>query len=204
MSAQSRRLPRLLRGLAIVLLVPFGLYLASAAVLGRVPVNAGWTEPEKGITIFIQSNGVHTGIVLPAGPGRWQAFGWGDRKFYLNTPEWRDLRPGTALAALVGSGDTLVHVDDLGDFLPDTNWRPLRLRRHEFDRLSAYVAVTFEPGGRAIAGYAANDRFYPARGRYSAFNTCNVWVGRGLAKAGVRTGAWTVFASDVMRWVPEP
>lgn len=204
MSAQSRRFRYLLRALAIALLVPAGLYLAAATILGRVPVNNGWTEPPTGITIFVQTNGVHSGIVLPDGPGRWRAFGWGDRSFYLETPTWRDIRPITVISALAGSGRTVVHVDRLGAFLPDENWRPLRLRPSEYAQLVRYVANTLEPGGRAIPGYGPDDSFYPARGRYSAFVTCNVWVSRGLTQAGVRTGLWTPFEADVMRWVPVP
>ena len=196
------RWQNLLRWTAFALLVPVGLYLFAALILARVPVNSDWTEPETGITIFVQSNGAHTGIVLPAGPGRWRAYGWGDRDFYLNTPRWQDIRPGTAISALVGSGDTLIHVDDLGPFIPDENWRPVRLRPHEYARLRRFIAATLAPGGRPVAGYTPADRFYPARGRYSALTTCNVWTGRALRTAGVRTGLWTPFADDVMRWAP--
>ncbi len=198
------RWQNLLRWVVIGVLVPVGVYLLAALVLARVPVNAGWTEPATGVTIFVQSNGVHTGIVLPAGTDRWHAYGWGDRAFYLETPRWQDLRPTTAAKALIGSGDTVVHVDELGPFLADDNWRPLRLRPAEYARLRQFIAASLVPGGRAIAGYTPSDRFYPARGRYSAIITCNVWTARALAAAGVKTGLWTPFAGDVMRWVPRP
>ena len=197
----------LIRAVPMFVLIPFGFYLLAAAVFGHIPANPNWREPDAresgAITIFVQSNGVHTGVVLPAGLGTWRAYGWGDRDFYLDTPRWQDIRPGTALSALVGSGDTLVHVDDLDDFLPDENWRPLRLRAHEYARLRAYIGATLRPGP-SISGYTARDRFYPARGRYSALVTCNVWTGRAIRAAGVRTGIWTPFADDVMRWVPPP
>ncbi len=189
--------------LALIILVPLGLYLAAAAILGHTPANPDWREPETGVTIFIQTNGVHTGIVLPSGPGRWRAYGWGDRDFYRNTPRWQDMRPGTVLSALIGSGSTVVHVDELGDFIADENWRPLRLRAAEYARLRTYIAATLRPGPPE-SGYTPYDRFYPARGRYSALVTCNVWTGGALKAAGVRTGIWTPFAGDVMRWVPAP
>lgn len=204
MGEPSRRIVCLLRIIAVMLLVPLGTYLAAAAVLGRIPVNDSWREPVQGITIFIQTNGVHTGIVLPDGPGRWRAFGWGDRTFYLSTPTWRDIRPAAVIAALAGSGETVVHIDRLNDFAPDANWRPLRLREDEYRRLRTYIAATLAPGGKAIPGYGPEDSFYPARGRYSAINTCNAWVSRGLANAGIRTGRWTPLEADVMRWVPLP
>jgi Protein of unknown function (DUF2459) len=204
MGEQSRRIRALFRRVAIALFVPVGVYLGAAAILGRVPVNPGWTEPAQGITIFVQTNGVHTGIVLPAGPHRWRAFGWGNRAFYLDTPTWAEARAATILRALTGQGPTVVHIDELGDFAADANWRPLRLRPDEYRRLRAAIAETFEPGGQPIPGYGPQDRFYPGRGAYSAFVTCNVWTSRTLARAGVRTGWWTPFESDVMRWVPVP
>ncbi len=193
-----------IRALLALLLAPLGLYLGAAAILGHVPANADWREPEVGVTIYVQSNGVHTGIVLPAGPGKWRSYGWGDRAFYLGTPRWQDIRPATLIAALLGSDTTLVHVDDLDDFVADEYWRPLKLRPGEYARLRAFIATSFAPGGAPIAGYTTRDRFYPARGRYSAVTTCNVWTGNALRTAGVRVGVWTPFAGDVMRWVPVP
>ena len=195
---------RFIRQIASVAGITVGLYFAAAAILGHVPVNAAWREPREGITIYVQTNGVHTGVVLPAAPHRWRAYGWGDRDFYLNTPRWQDIRPGTLIAALIGSPNTLVHVDELGDFEPDENWRPLRLRPDEYARLRAFVAATFAPHPQRLPGYTTTDSFYTARGRYSALRTCNVWTGEALRTAGVRTGVWTPFASDVMRWIPRP
>ncbi len=213
----------LLRLFAIAVLVPFGLFLGSAALLGRMPANNGWTEPAGGVTIYVITNGVHSGLVLPvntagidwrvltpagdlpdpAQTGDWRAFGWGDRDVYLNTPDWAHLKPATALAALVGSGRTVIHVDHWRAFVPDASVRPLRLRAAEYRRLAAFVAASFADRRATMPGYGANDVFYAARGHYNAFHTCNTWVGAALASAGVRTGLWTVFESDVMRWVPD-
>ena len=204
MPAQSRLLPRFFRALVILLLVPLGTYLAAALILGHLPANAAWHEPDRGITIFVQTNGVHTGIVLPAGPHRWRAYGWGDRRFYIDTPTWREARLGTIMTALTGGGPTVVHVDRLGDFVADENWRPLRLRPAEYRRLAAFIGATFAAHPAVAPGYTPDDSFYAARGRYSAVNTCNVWTGNALRAAGVRMGWWTPFASDVMRWVPAP
>jgi len=199
---------KLIRAVLAIVLIPFGLYLGAALVLEHVPTNAHWREPgasELGaITIYVQSNGVHTGIVLPAGPGKWRAYGWGDREFYLNTPRWQDIRPATLVAALVGSETTLVHVDELDDFVADDYWRPLRLRPQEYTRLRQFISASFAPGGKPILGYTPRDRFYPGRGRYSVMTTCNVWTGRALKAAGIRVGIWTPFAGNVMRWIAIP
>lgn len=209
------------RLLAALALAPL-LYLAAGAVGGAIPRNPGWVAPDDGITIFVATNGVHSGIVVPAvGPdmdwrtivrpshladprsaGQWLWFGWGDRDFYLNTPRWADLSPATVLRAAIGSDATLIHVDHLA--APYDDARPLRISRDQYRRLVAGLRGSFAlaPDGRAvpIRGYGAWDVFYPARGRYSAIATCNAWTGRLLGDAGVRVGVWTPFSATVMQW----
>jgi hypothetical protein len=41
------------------------LYLAAAWIGSTLPRNSGWVEPDSGITIIVETNGVHTGIVMP-------------------------------------------------------------------------------------------------------------------------------------------
>lgn len=217
MRPQSRRL-------IAMLLAPVGLYFAAAGMLSHVPVNVEWREPADGVTIYLASNGVHTGIVLPvaaagidwrgrvrasdlADPGlagQWLLFGWGDRDFYLNTPTWADVRFGTAVSALIGSGQTLVHVDHFDDFYADADMRPLRLTSEEYARLAEFIENSFAESGDVIPGYAARDVFYAGRGRYSALRTCNVWTGNALKAAGVRTAVWSPFSGGIMRWAEVP
>jgi len=212
------------RIVAAFVLIPIGIYLVAAAILGHIPANADWREPTAGTTIFIQTNGVHTGIVMPvaaqgidwrdrvrasdlpdpSGAGQWLAFGWGDRGFYIDTPTWRQARLSTIATALIGSGATVIHVDHLGAFSADENWRPLRLRPAEYRRLAAFIAATFADGHRVTPGYTPRDVFYPATGHYSALRTCNAWTGEALRHAGIRMGKWTPLEADVMRWVPFP
>jgi uncharacterized protein (TIGR02117 family) len=209
------------RLLAALALAPL-LYLGAGAVGGAIPRNAAWVEPDDGVTIFVATNGIHSGVVLPAitadmdwrtivrpshladprAAGQWLWFGWGDRDFYLNTPTWAELSAATVLRAAIGSDATLIHVDHLA--APYDDARPVRLSRDQYRRLVAGLRASFDlrPDGTAvpIRGYGAWDVFYPARGRYSAFTTCNAWTGRLLGDAGVRVGAWTPFSATVMQW----
>lgn len=212
----------MIRRLSKLLLLAPLLYLAAGAVGGSIPRNAGWEEPADGVTIFIATNGVHSGVIVPAMSadmdwrtivkpshladpryaGRWLWFGWGDRDFYLNTPSWADVSVLTVLRAGLGSGETLVHVDHLQQPFDDA--RPVTITRDQYRRLVAGLRATLAPtpDGRAtpIPGYAAWDVFYPARGRYSAITTCNAWTGQLLADAGVKVGMWTPFSATVMQW----
>lgn len=209
-----------LKRVLAVLVAPLFTYLLVALLGSHLPRNAAWQAPASGITIHIATNGHHTGLILPAADagvdwallvrpedlpdpgryGRYLLFGWGDRDFYLNTPTWADLRPVTALSAIIGSGGSLVHVDHLDRPEEAVTVRAITLRPAEYRRLVRFITARFEPGGRAIPGYGAADVFYPARGRYSLFYTCNSWTADALAEAGVRVALWSPFSGGVMRW----
>jgi uncharacterized protein (TIGR02117 family) len=214
------------RRLVLIALAPVAAYLAAAFAGSHIPVNPDWQqgEPDLGVTIHITDNGWHTGLILPvraAGinlsrhfpaddlpdpekAGQWLIFGWGDRTFYLETPTWSDLRPSTAIAAVAGSGETLLHVDHVD--LPDEAYapRPIRLSEAEYRKLATALIHTAQPNFEPIKGYGARDIFYPAKGRYSLIRTCNVWTRDLLAGAGVKIGWWTPFSGGVMRWFPAP
>ena len=210
--------------LAALVAVPI-LYFLAALILGVVPRNAGWTDAEQGITIFVRTNGVHTWLLVPKvtpqmdwrplvpgehlkeprwGGGDHVAFGYGNRTFYLETPTWGDLTMKNAFLAAFGQGRTLMHADH--DHRPQANehQRPIRLRPEEYSRLVGYIRGTFQADGegRAIPligrGYGQSDMFYEAVGPYSALYTCNEWTGRALRHAGVRTGVWTPLSQSIM------
>jgi uncharacterized protein (TIGR02117 family) len=219
-SAMPRRL------LAITLFGGPALLLAypvAGLVGGAIPSNAGWAPPETGITIYVESNGVHTGIVMPklaAGvdwrgvfPGRdlvdpryaghdHVSIGWGERDFYLETRTWADLKLSTVAAAAFGSDRTLIHVDHVPQPAPDHELRRIVVRPAEYRRIAAYVRASLVDDGERHRGYFRYDAFYEARGRYDAVHTCNAWVGQALRFAGIRIGTWTPFPATVMWWFP--
>jgi uncharacterized protein (TIGR02117 family) len=204
-------------GIAVLLV----LYIAAGLIGGAMPVNRGWRPPAQGVRIFVESNGVHTGIVVPkvAAGIDWRdlarpehladpryarhpylSFGWGDRAFYLETATWADVKPATVLAAATGSGDTLVHLDHLPALRVGPDVRSLVLRPEEYRRLAAFIRATVADRPARHPGYGPYDAFYEARGRYSARRTCNAWTGEALAAAGVRVGWWTPFPETVLWW----
>lgn len=221
-----RRVLRL--GLAI-LLAPIALpavYLL-AALLGTLPLSRG--VPAEGpatVTVFVVSNGAHVDILVPMRSpamdwGDWlrpedfpegnptlavyAGFGWGDRDFYLNTPNWSDLTPASALRALFASRGSLVHVALwYGTPLPGDSVRSLRLDAAAYARLVDGLKAGFatDEAGRPqpIPGrrYGPADAFYEGRGRYSLVLTCNEWAGRQLRTAGVTLGWWTPLPFGLM------
>lgn len=212
---------RVAKAFAAAIALPILGYAASGLIGGAIPVNAAWRAPTQGVTIYVESNGVHTGIVVPkiAAGIDWRpfapardladpryaafdhvAFGWGERAFFLETKTWADVKPRTILAAAIGSEATLIHVEHLPRPITGDDVRAVVLRPEEYRRLAAYIAASFAPHPRHYGGYARHDTFYDAGGRYDAIRTCNTWTGQALRTAGVRVGAWTPFPITVMRW----
>lgn len=211
----NRWIGRIAATLATVLIA----YGIAGLVGGAWPTHRDWQSPAEGIEIFVESNGIHTGLVLPkqaagvdwrglfppgdlADPrfGGWDhlVIGWGERTFYLETPHWADVRPATIMTAALGSRRTLLHVEHVPRPVPDANIRRLLLRPEEYRRLSAFIRASLAPGAARYPGYGSDDVFYESNGYYSALRTCNAWTGDALRHAGVRVGRWTPFPATLL------
>jgi uncharacterized protein (TIGR02117 family) len=181
------------------------------------------TPPEAGgFTVYLRTNGVHAELVLPAAAPydwraelppaevvdaarrarspalEWIAFGWGDRDFFIRTRTWADLRVGTAASALLGLGPSAMYVEYLAR-PQDYRGQRVDVSPAQYARLVAGLRAGFarDAAGRPRRiddpGYFDTDAFYEGTGRYTAWLTCNEWVRRVLAAAGVRTAAWAPF-----------
>ena len=222
---QMKRRRRIKRGwgrkAALGLLAIPAFYLLAALIGSLIPVNRGWTEPARGITIYIADNGVHADLIMPVnaagldwGPlvpssdmaappsdARWIAFGAGERHVYLDTPAWSDLTARTAWAGVAG-GSRVIHVEYVSD--PAYSARELRITPEQYRRLWAGVRASFalDRSGRPTLighpGYGPADAFYDGIGRASAIDTCNQWVASRLRLAGVKAPLWSPFVEGLV------
>ncbi len=218
-----------------------GVYFAFL-LLGFVPVNLDYEPPSKGaVRIFIRSNEVHTDLVVPIqhdGAGidwrelfppehfsadvrrdEYVAIGWGNRRFFVETPRWADFKISAALGALFWPSESVLHVEYMTTATPGSTLHAVELSPEQYRELADFVESTIarsgavkgipnSPSGKTPAklattvSYHARDRFYGSTGRYHLFNTCNQWTGRGLKRAGVPTGIWTPLKPQVLLWLP--
>ena len=233
-----RRLRRLLRWVlrslgAFALLV--GLYVALGFGLAAIPVAGAPPEPGTPIEIAIFTSPVHTDLVVPVRTDAidWRAwlpagaftgatghfthvsFGWGDRGFYLETPNWSDLKVMTALTAVSGLGATAVHVEFHPPPRSYSNTPEFRMTHasvgpQQYRRLVEFLQQSFQRdaagGPLPIAArgywYDGRDAFFEARGSYSLFRTCNTWTCEGLQVAGLPVPWWSPFPGAVTQHLP--
>lgn len=207
-----RYVRRFLIGIAAFLIV----YIAFVFILSYIPVN---TDAVKGrdVTIFVQTNGVHTDIVVPVKNDSkdwtkdipysqtkandtvagYVAFGWGDKGFYLETPEWSDLKASTAAKAAFYMGTSAMHTRFYKSVQEGEDCVKLTLTNEDYKALVQYIEDSFEydPNHKIIwitnQSYGQYDAFYEGEGRYSLFYTCNTWTNSALKAANQRASLWT-------------
>lgn len=194
-------------------------YLLAAWIFASLPVNQA--QPKGEITLFLVSNGVHTDVVMPLknevfdwtrvvnpvdtitddANVAYVGLGWGERNFYLYTPEWKDLSVSNALGALSGLNRTLIHITYY-NFEPkeDDYIAKFSATSEQYQRLTKLLSESFkQEDGKSILlkgiHYQSNDAFYEAKGRYHLFNTCNTWLNDRLVESGLKGVYWTPFSS---------
>ncbi len=191
-------------------------YLLTGIILSLFSTNPEDPCDEKDRQIFISSNGIHLDIIIPrklldstlqteleiSADVNFVSFGWGDKAFYLETPTWSDLKPGTTFKAIFLNSESAMHVSRYYKKYDD--WHEVRICQAQLESLTGYLNQSFERDQNnklihiADSGYTAYDTFYEATGSFNGINTCNEWVNKGLKTAKVRTSVWSPFDLGVL------
>jgi uncharacterized protein (TIGR02117 family) len=227
-SAQSEAMVRVMRRILLILLgllialptLYVGVAFGYAVLTPRLELPAG-----DGIKIYACDNGVHTDLVLPVSAegidwrqlpysdrqAAWMnlshvSFGWGSRDFYINTPTWADVRPMTALKALLWD-ETVLHVEYRPEPRPGETCGSWVVGRDDYQRIASFVRASLrgwplQRPALVAAGYGPRDSFLAAEGQYTPFDTCNQWTGQALRAGGAPVAGWTPFSFLVLWNMP--
>jgi len=206
------RLPRPRPWIALVLAL---LLTACAAAPPAPPPSQTYLGAKT--VIFVTSNGWHSGIVVAKAdlpPDRlpetmdfpaadFLEFGWGDAVYYpAKQPTF-----GMSLQAALVPTPAVVHVAGLwaepARVYSKAEVVSLPIDDENFRRLIDFVDASFERSGAARAaatgpGLYATSRFYPAKGSFHLFNTCNTWTARALATAGFDVSVSGTFRAEAL------
>lgn len=215
----SRLIGKVLFGFLIFLIV----YILAAFTLSKITINSEAGQQAEEIPIYIKTNGVHTDIVVPIkniikdwsqeirfentqandSTARFIAFGWGDKGFYLNTPEWSDLKASTALNAAFGLGSSAMHATFYKNVRENKNCVKVMMSKENYQKLTDYIKSSFDldsiqkPIVIKATTYGENDSFYEAKGKYNLFYTCNSWANAALKASHQKAAFWTVTDSGI-------
>ncbi len=200
------KLLRNIKRLLLVLILLPVLYAAAALLTAYITVAAEPPPPEagEGETVYLLSNGVHINIAVPVHSPHfdWAGYlkrpqlaqasyayiGWGSRTFYTEVPEWGDLTPQKAVRALLFD-DSALQVWPGEVPPPSLRSRAIRLSAAQYRLLAADLAAQFQQT-RPLPDFPD---FYPARGHYQPWLTCNEWMRQRLYRIGVAVPLWSPF-----------
>ncbi|MBK1866545.1 DUF2459 domain-containing protein [Taklimakanibacter albus] len=200
--------------LLAALLLLIVLYLIAALGFALLPVSGRPQQAGDEPVVYVCTSLAHADIVLPsrdplidwsalfpavARPDlpaeAYLAFGWGDLRFFRETPDWADVRPAIAFSALAGLNDTALREIAVNPPADDPECVTLNVDRAGRQALIDHIRATVRD-----TTPAAQDRleaYYIAKGRYSPLRTCNQWVADGLAAAGQPYARFAPFSFSI-------
>ena len=208
------------RSLALLIL-PAVLYLIAALGFALFPASGRLQQADGEPIAYVCTSLAHADIVIPSRdllvdwsalfpavtpPGlpaeAYLAFGWGDLRFFRETPKWADVRLSTALGALAGLHDTALRVVAVNPPATDPDCRSVRIDRAGRLALIDHIRESLIPdaaGGhpRQPVAQTGLEAYYLAKGRYGPLRTCNQWVAEALAAAGLPYTRFAPFSFSV-------
>ncbi|WP_343562160.1 TIGR02117 family protein [Sphingobacterium sp.] len=200
------------------------LYVVAEYCLSRLAVSSKKVPMDRNIQVFVKSNGIHTDIVLPVimkeldwshifpytntvgkkTGYQYMGIGWGDKGFYLDTPEWKDLKASTAFVAAFGLGQSAIHVTYYNSIRENDLCFGYKINEEQYRVLVKYIYDSLDlHEGKPIlvdtdAQYDDADAFYEAKGAYSMFYSCNTWTNNALKKADMPAGVWATLDKGIL------
>ena len=209
-------------------------YLGAGALAGSLALAIAVLTPRKWsfdqqepceFTVYLSSDGFHTNLFVPtktavydwtqrtaglatdiSAGDRYIQLGWGDRRFYMETPDWNQVNPLEAVRALLfWQNPTAMFVKGHATIphTPNEDLKCLRLGKTDYLAMMTFIDRSFQTNSqgqkqRLGSGQDQQSGFYAATGYYSIFNTCNSWTANALQSANINTPLWGGLAQPIM------
>ena len=215
-----------LRAITAIICLPL-LYFTAGFVGAVIPGNHADVAPGTDVLIGLARAPIHYDFLLPMSPelrtrysfaasagvpveaphAEWLLVGWGSEAFYTTAGTYADMQPGAVWTAITGDRAVL-HLDVAGDVSGVAGIEYFTLSDAQYQALLSSLEANFQrdqTGARLplTAHFNDHDAFYAAKGNFSIWRPCNVWVGETLRAAGVPFGIWTPTPQAVemsLRW----
>lgn len=150
--------------------------------------------------IYVVGDMIHSDYVFPSEvfpefqtDKKYLKVGWGDRRIFLETRTWGELRLGDFLRAFFGLNPTVLRVEYL-DEVP-VGAREYLVDLEQLGVLRGHVRGSFYGGSleRRPFDYQGGV-FYESGLSYNCVANCNNWVNLGLRRAGLTNRVWAPFS----------
>lgn len=119
--------------------------------------------------------------------------GWGDRKIFLETRSWSDLKALDFLKAFFGMNPTVLRVDYLNE-IPHPN-KSIDLNTSQMNLLTNHIRKSFYGDPiKKETNYYNKGEYYNSKLQYSCITNCNNWINRGLYLSKATNKVWCPFS----------
>lgn len=157
----------------------------------------GYVKKGKGINLYIAKDPIHADYVFFAKDikdlfptdKKYVKIGWGDRKIFLETKEWKNLKLIDFMMAFFGLNKTVLRVEHL-DEIPASS-KLIEIDERQLQVIKIHISDSHN--GKLIKKkkeyYQIGD-YYESNLKYNCFTNCNNWINYGLRLAQVTNRIW--------------
>jgi uncharacterized protein (TIGR02117 family) len=170
------------------------LYLILCFIIPIIKI--GIVEHNKGIKIYVYKDLIHSDYIFESEhlkdmfetQKKYIKVGWGDRKIFLETQSWTNLKIKDFLFAFFGLNSTTLRVEHLEE-LPSC--KIININQNQLNVIKNHIKKSHN--GKLIKKkkeYYQNGDFYESNLNYNCINTCNNWVNVGLRLSKISNRIW--------------
>ena len=189
---------RFLQAAILVCFLPIFLIYIFACLLSPLLLRFGSVRRGRGVKMFVARDIIHADYLFKSELwgdvfGDFSAYvkiGWGDRKIFLETKTWSDLKPADVVRAFFGLNRTVMRVEFV-DEIPDGS-KEFEIDAWQFEQIKNHILRSRNsevPIERCASDYQGGE-FYTSDLNYNCVTNCNNWVNRGMLLAGVTNRLW--------------
>jgi uncharacterized protein (TIGR02117 family) len=179
------------------LLIPlFLFYLLLCLTLPLIKIGKKNKEKEE-VEIYIVKDFIHSDFVFKSedikdifkSNEKYLKIGWGDRKIFLETKSWSELKVENFLKAFFGLTKTVLRAEDLKE-LPE-KYKTLKISKKQLEILKKYIKnshtnIKIEKK----EDYYQFGSYYESKLYYNCLATCNNWTNTGMKKMKISNRIW--------------
>lgn len=159
-------------------------------------IKIGKIKKGKEIKIYIYKDFIHSDFIIESDlvkdlfpkNKKYIKIGWGDRKIFLETQSWKNLKIKDFLYAFFGLNQTVLRIEQF-DELPIC--KTIEIDQHQLETIKEHIRKSHN--NKIIdkkENYYQNGDFYESNLKYNCINTCNNWINTGLRKAKISNRIW--------------
>lgn len=183
----------------VLLLLSFPLFLIYLFLCLFLPIIkfGKKSKVKNGKKFYIIKDGIHSDYLFFSNSLRkifktnkkYIVIGWGDRKIFLETKKWSDLKAEDFLRAFYGLNETVLRIEFL-DNIPK-NKKIKEFETKNFNNLVKHIKDSFvNEKIKKKRSYYQKGEFYKSNLKYNCFTNCNNWINLGLRKCYVSNRIW--------------